>query len=349
MKRYERRITADLQAIEEQVEWIADAVRTALLRAMEGLEKNDQEILYQVVLDDLPINRRVRSTDAMCHAFVARHLPAAGPLREVSSVLRLNIALERIGDYAVTMGRIGVKLSHGLSPDLLVDIRRMSDLAVDMLEKATRAFLTKDVELAQETKSCAARVDEVHQVIFQRLVAGDAPDGLYAVLAELDIVQQLERVSDQAKNICEEAVFVASGQTKPPKVYKVLFVDQDDALWSPLARALAAKAFPDSGRFSSAGLTPTAGLDPTLTTLADELSLDLGGVRTQKLDALRPSPAEYHVVVALGRDLVLPEIPFKTVLLRWESPSEEDASAAARELGAAIRDLMETLRGEDAS
>lgn len=349
MKRYERRISADMQAIEEQVEWIADAVRNAVLRAVEALEKDDKDALYQVVLGDLPINRRVRETDAMCHAFVARHLPAAGPLREVSSVLRLNIALERIGDYAVTIGRIGVKLEHPPAPALLSEIRQMGDLSVGMLEKATRAFLTKNVALAEDTKARAQRVDELHYMVFQRLVGGEATQGLPALVSELNIVRQLERVSDQSKNICEEAIFAASGQTKPPKVYKVLFVDQTNALWSQLARALAAKAFPNSGRFFSAGTAPASHIDPVLTELAGELSLDLSGVRTQRLAPLKLSPAEYHVIVALGDVPDLPEIPFKTVLLRWAAPTEASASEAARELGAAVRDLMEALRGEDAS
>lgn len=349
MKRYERRITADLQAIEEQVEWIASAVRTAVLRAVEALEKDDKDTLYKVVLDDLPINRRVRETDAMCHAFVARHLPAAGPLREVSSVLRLSIALERIGDYAVTIGRIGVKLTQPPSPQLLADIRQMGDMSVEMLEAATRAFLTKDTELARETKSGAQRVDELHHVIFQRMVGGESSANVASVVSELNILHQLERVSDQAKNICEEAIFAASGQTKPPKVYRVLFVDQTNALWSQLARALATKAFPESGRFSSAGTDPASYIDPALTELAGEFGLDLSNVRPHRLAPLRPSPAEYHVVVALGEVDTLPEIPFKTVLLRWDLPDATDPSEAARELSSAIAELMETLRGEDAS
>ena len=59
----------------------------------------------EVVLGDLVVNRRVRKLDSKCHAFVARHLPSAGHLRFVSSVLRLSIALERVGDYAVIIAR----------------------------------------------------------------------------------------------------------------------------------------------------------------------------------------------------------------------------------------------------
>ena len=349
VKAYERRMAEDLRTIEAQVEWIAEAARTAVLRAAAALETDDKEELYKLILDDLPINRRVRHTDALCHAFVARHLPAAGPLREVSSVLRMNIALERIGDYAVTMARIGVKLQRPVDPPLLADLRRIADLSTDMLERATKAFLNKDERLAEETKSVADKVDRLHHEVFQRVVNGEAEGQLALAVAELNILHQLERVSDQAKNICEEAVFAASGQTKPPKVYKVLFVDRTHAFWSQLAQALATKAFPESGRYTSAGTEPASYIDPALTEVAGALGLDLGHARPRALPPLVLNPAEYHVVVAIGEVGDLPEMPFKTVLLRWPAPKETAASAVARELSESIRELMETLRGQDAN
>ena len=44
--------------------------------------------------------------------------------------------------------------------------------------------------------------------------------------ALLSALNHLERISDQAKNICEETLFTITGETKAPKVYKILFLDQ---------------------------------------------------------------------------------------------------------------------------
>ena len=79
MKRYEARLAHDLNAIQKRVAGIADAVRAAVNEAVVGLETFDKDRLYDVILNDHPINRESRAIDAMCHAFVARHLPAAGP------------------------------------------------------------------------------------------------------------------------------------------------------------------------------------------------------------------------------------------------------------------------------
>ena len=256
MKRYEARLNHDLNAIQKRVAGIADAVRAAVNEAVTGLETFDKERLYRVVLDDHPINRESRAIDAMCHTFVARHLPAAGPLRFVSSVLRLNIGLERIGDYAVTMGRVGVQLNQPIPENLMKDIRELADQTISMLRTATRAFLEENADLARETKPIAKEIDVVYDRMFHNIVTADDGRPRTEVVRILTILDQIERVSDQAKNICEEAVFVATGETKKPKVYKVLFVDRTNTLVSQLAVAMARKAFPESGEFNAAGLEP---------------------------------------------------------------------------------------------
>jgi phosphate transport system protein len=359
MKRYEARLNHDLNAIQKRVAGIADAVRAAVNEAVTGLETFDKERLYRVVLDDHPINRESRAIDAMCHTFVARHLPAAGPLRFVSSVLRLNIGLERIGDYAVTMGRVGVQLNQPIPENLMSNIRELADQTIHMLRTATRAFLEEDAELARETKPIAKEIDVVYDRMFHNIVTADDGRPRTEVVRILTILDQIERVSDQAKNICEEAVFVATGETKKPKVYKVLFVDRTNTLVSQLAVAMARKAFPESGEFKAAGWEPGSALDPALERIGSQLGLDVDDLKVREFGQLVQFPAKHHVIVTLvpTDDTELPQIPFHSILEKWNlgpRPTGDDAAIDARledlsrDLRAHIRDLMVTLRGEDA-
>lgn len=359
MKRYEARLNHDLNAIQKRVAGIADAVRAAVNEAVTGLETFDKERLYRVILDDHPINRESRAIDAMCHTFVARHLPAAGPLRFVSSVLRLNIGLERIGDYAVTMGRVGVQLNQPVPENLMNNIRELADQTIHMLRTATRAFLEENAELARETKPIAKEIDVVYDRMFHNIVTADDGRPRTEVVRILTILDQIERVSDQAKNICEEAVFVATGETKKPKVYKVLFVDRTNTLVSQLAVAMARKAFPESGEFKAAGWEPGSALDPALERIGNKLGLDVDELEVKEFGQLVQFPAKHHVIVTLvpTDDAELPQIPFHSILEKWNlgpRPTGDEASVDARledlsrDLRAHIRDLMVTLRGEDA-
>lgn len=347
MKRYKSRIQADIQLIEERVSWVSDAVFDAVRVSVAALAAGDVDVLHDIVLGDLRINREVRSIDARCHAFVASHLPAASALRFISSVLRLNVALERIGDYAVTIGRIGARMSARPEPEFLLELRELTDMSTGMLKKAAEAFMTRDEDLARETRRVANQVDLLHDRIFTRLTSALSSDSFRDRVSELTILHQVERVSDQAKNICDEALFVITGRTKAPKVYRVLFLDEDNALWSQLAAALATKAFPDAGRYVCAGVSPAESLSEGLLTLADELSLDLSLARPRKLEPLRPYPAEYHVIVTIGELSSLPSLPFQTALQRWERPDGDTPEASARMLAGQVRELMELLRGNE--
>ena len=359
MKHYEARLSQDLNAIQQRVASMADAVRSAVNEAVTGLETFDKDRMYSVVLEDHPINRESRAIDALCHAFVARHLPAAGHLRFVSSVLRINIGLERIGDYAVTIGRVGAQLTQPVPENLMVDIRDLADQTISMLRTATRAFLEEDAALARETKPLAKEIDGVYDRMFHNIVTADDGRPRTEVVRVLTILDQIERVSDQAKNLCEEAVFVATGETKKPKVYKVLFVDRTNTLVSQLAAAMATKAFPESGVFHSAGWAPGEAIDPALHRIAHKLGLDVDGLEVREFGELTQSPAKYHVIVTLmpTDDTTLPQIPFHSILQKWKlgaRPTGDEAEVdarleeLARDLRAHIRDLMVTLRGEDA-
>jgi hypothetical protein len=268
-------------------------------------------------------------------------------------VLRLSIELERIGDYAVTICRVGVHLEQDLSEDMRADIRELVDQSSRMLRQATSAFLRGDAALAREAKGMAKVVDETHDRMLDELIRRSESRSTMDVLRIQTIYDKLGRVSDQAKNICEEAIFSTTGETKQPKVYQVVFVDEDGSFLAPLAEALARRAHGTLGAYTGRGLTAAVEHAPSLLQLTDELDLDLGNDHPLVLEPLVSYPADYHVMVALNVPRsALPAIPFHTVLRRWtiEIPAGTASKAdMVRELMALITDLMEKLRGADAS
>ena len=90
MTHYEARLQRDLDAIRERTRAIGEMVKTALADSLRALRERDHELASRTILGDFPINRAILELDHLCHVFVARHLPAAGVLRYVSSILRVN-------------------------------------------------------------------------------------------------------------------------------------------------------------------------------------------------------------------------------------------------------------------
>jgi phosphate transport system protein len=353
MSRYEERLAADKTAIRERVAAIGERVEKAIADAVQTLIARDRPAAYRIVLGDLPINREVRAIDRLCHAFVARHLPSAGHLRFVSSVLQMNVALERIGDYAVTIAREAVQLTDDPPAEIAAELSALSTEVCGILRKAMKAFANQDADLARTAKPLARKVDRSYGHMLHDLINKGVGRPLADTYALLTVFSKLERVSDQAKNICEETLFELTGETKPPKRYRILFVDEDCTTLAPLAEALARKAFPQSGHYDCAGFAAGDGLSPELSALADEIGLDLSSVRPAALQTSREALEDYHVIVCLTPEAEthIPVVPYATVLLRWDLPPVSAKSglvSVGHQLADEIQALMVTMRGSEA-
>ncbi len=362
MSHYQERLEQDLAEIRGEVSAVGEVVAGAVQAAVSALLAGDRARAYATVLGDLAINRRIRRLDQRCHAFVARHLPSAGHLRFISSVLRSDVALERVGDYAVTIAREAAQLGKRPPESVARDVDLLADQAVQLLRGAVEAFVSGSAERARGALGLAGQVHHTFRNVLDDLIAEGEQSGhsLAELFALLVILNRLERVGDQAKNLCEEAVFAATGETKAPKVYHVLFVDERDDSYTQLAVAYARKAFPESGKYASAGWQPASRLEPRTALFLERHGYDLAGLAPTKLDASRERLNDFHLVVSLGGDLLakIDGMPFHTVYLEWDlapMPADLDQQRAEallaerhRELAARIHGLVETLRGEDA-
>jgi phosphate transport system protein len=350
---YEERLQRDLNWIQDLVGIVGQAVTKALDDAVSALMNLDKDLAAMTVIGDYTINRQTRELDRLCHAFVARHLPSAGHLRYVSAVLRLDIALERIGDYAATISRTAAQLST--QPPAVVgrDVEMMSEHARRMLSEGLRSFQQRDVQLANTTLASASQFTRYFDKVFADLVKeGDAhsrpSNDLFALMATFN---RLERVIHQAKNICEETIFVATGKTKGEKTFQILFVDGPNSGASQLAEHFTRKAFPQSGRYRSAGWEPAEEVDPAYLRFAQSVGLDLAKAWPTALSTLQPQFDDFHLVVGFGREARerIGKLPFHTTMLTWDVDSKADPEVVYRQLTPRVRELIERLRGEQAS
>lgn len=362
MSHYEKRLEEDLSTIRNRIEAVAETIEAALHKAVHATLKGDRRLANQIVLDDKPINREIRAIDKLCYAFIARHLPSAGHLRFVSTVLRLNVELERIGDYAVAIAREAVQLSAAPSGSVGTDIQLIADQAQRMFRQAMESFNRQNAELARGTMGMASQVESTYQKVFNDLLeeGEKRTKPIKDLFATLVIFNRIGRVADQAKNICEDTLFTVAGETKKEKVYRILFLDERNDAASQLAEAYARRAFPESGVYDSAGWAPADHLLPAVETFIEAKGL-VAGRPPKGLDHTFEELAGFHVIVGLSPDALsrLEEIPFHTVPLEWEVgpiPGDlgaERATAALEQafqtLKNSIRGLMETLRGEEAS
>jgi phosphate transport system protein len=303
------------------------------------------------------VNRRIKELDYLCHSFIVRHAPSAGHLRFVSAVLRLAVALERVGDYAGMMGREVVRLSAPPPATIRRDIEMMGHQARHALSQALRAFHHGDVTLAKSSLGQAEQTDITLNAVIEELIeTGEKRErSLKDLFALQRIVNLITRVAEQAENVAEQTIFAITGETRDRRVFRVLFVDEHNDRSSQIAEAYARKAFPESGTYRSAGWSPARALDPKLIEFMDGRGVDLRDAVPKRVQPVSSLPEHYHVIVSFapGAREHLGELPYRTTLLEWKTgvgvgADPETLEKLYQDLAVRVRDLMTTLAGPEA-
>ena len=362
MGHYEERLEQDLNHIRAEVAHIGEWVEKALSNALRAVLTLDTRLAYETILGDKRINRAVQRLDRHCHYFVARHLPSAGHLRFISSVLRINIELERVGDYATTMCREAAQFSKPLDLTLKREVERMGKNATSMFHQALKAFDESNAELAKATMY-GDLIERSFAAAFEELVKQSEANTRSEKdeFATLVIFNMLERVGDQAVNICEETVFAVTGEQQQLKVYRIIFLDKTNGSLGPMAQSIARKGYPKGGKYYTAGISPDEDFDPQLRSFMEDHGNSLPEA-PRAIDWVPEAWNDYYVIVALEGKIedYLAHVPFRTIAFEWDldAPAREGMSeadhrgaieASYKELASRIRGLMESLHGDDAS
>ena len=360
MAHYEERLEHDLTEIRERSAAVIDHVQEAIQNSMRAVLSGNDKLAYLTILGDARINRLVRELDKRCHAFNAVHLPSAGHLRLISSIIRTNLQLERIGDYAVTISREAIQLKNPPAGELASSLETFSQDALRMLDVALKAYKTSDGNLARSTMDVGNAVEGSLDDVYKHLMENESGLEIKERVALFVVFNMLKRVFDQAKNVCEETVFAAFGETKAEMVYSILFIDEDNSSLSQIAEAFARKQYPESGTYASAGRRAAEQLDPCAVTFLQNHGLFAAGAKPKALDTSHDALMAYHVVVSLEGQpkSYVANPPFHTSLLEWDIgpiPGDVDEAQrmsrleeAYRDIALQVRDLMEILHGEGA-
>jgi len=145
-----KRFDAELEGVRSRVLQMGGLVEQQISRAMESLANGDMVLADQVIADDHRVNALEVGIDDDCVHIIAKRQPTAGDLRMVMAVIKTITDLERIGDEAQKIARMG-KLIHEQDRRLSTkfsEVRYASSVALDMVKTALDAFARLDISAA---------------------------------------------------------------------------------------------------------------------------------------------------------------------------------------------------------
>jgi phosphate transport system protein len=203
-----------LQEIQDSVLAMAGDVTKAIDQSVEALKKRDLRLAHQVMADDTAINKQRYTIENKCVELnAAQHLSTVD-FQIVVAVLNLIIELERIGDYADGIAKIVVMIGDEPPLKPLIDIPRMAEITIDMVNKSVQAFISRDVDSARQVVSMDNVVDGLFDQVFRELLTFMMMDSktINRATRLIWVSHNLERAADRATNICERVVFMVTGK-----------------------------------------------------------------------------------------------------------------------------------------
>ncbi len=205
----------DLRKLEEKMLKLASLSKEALEKAMKALVNQDADLANEVINSDDALDDLTIDIDRSCVEVIARRQPLARDLRTITTIMKMVVDLERIGDLAVNIAR--VVLAIGKEPFIkpLIDLPRMAGHARKMLDMAIDAYLKRDVNKAYEVCKMDNFLDDLERQIMSELfflMLEDPGRTLKQGVQLLFVARFLERVGDHTTNLAEKVIYMITGK-----------------------------------------------------------------------------------------------------------------------------------------
>jgi phosphate transport system protein len=359
---FEQSFQRDIDRIHAKVGEMAALAERALRDCVKALTEKNRVLAYSVILRDQRIDELEKEVDRLCLEFLVRQQPVAGPLRMAYATIRINLELERVGDYAEAIARQILKLT---SMNVDVPVARYEEIAnmsIPMLHDAVKAFVTEDTALARATADKEELVDALKSKLNADLMKLNRENKIpfESLNALMMVARHFERVSDQANNICNEVLYMCTGEYnrhKGAEATRLIFVDRQNHCRSQMAEAIANSLNQPNFIFASAGVEPTA-MDPRMIEFLKSKGLDVSKQASKAFDQV-PNLDHYQIIVALAPEAkkAFPTGTTRTVCLDWSVDDPSKAQGSPAEIKAAyettyqflhahIQDLVEAVLGD---
>lgn len=202
-----------LEILNNELTEMGFLVEKAITSAVDALRKNDKDLAQQAIAFDSEIDQKEKDIEAICLRLLLHQQPVATDLRKVSSALKMITDMERIGDMASDISEITMMDSELLAVSNLEHISQMEKETIQMVNESIKAFVKKDIQLAQKVIDDDDIVDALFEKVKSDLIEIMRTDVSICngAVDLLMVAKYFERIGDHATNIAEWVLFSIEG------------------------------------------------------------------------------------------------------------------------------------------
>jgi len=210
----ERLLDEKLASLNGALLEMSELAKIMIAESVKALMERDTTGLTSIQQQEERLDRLQVEVDDMCCRLLALYQPTAHDLRLLLGTARVSTEVERLGDKAVNISEIAVKLLDNPPLEPSEKIPLMARMASEMVHESIHAFINSDVPRARIIIQRDDVLDDLKNQVTRELVEQMKKNGdtIETAIQLLVVARNLERIGDHATNIAEDAIFVAEGR-----------------------------------------------------------------------------------------------------------------------------------------
>jgi len=204
----------ELDLLEATLQEEGQLVLRALRGAINALEQHDEELADEVIAFDDDVDQHYVRIEEGIQLLLARQTPVAGDLRLVLAILHINLHLERMADYCVTIAKL-TKLVPEVDPGprFVEGFEEMGSRCEEMIRVALDSFGDRNLAGAESLVDLDELIDRANRRVVERILelGGDPAMREYG-LRMVVVSRALERIGDHAVDIGEQTAYLLTAE-----------------------------------------------------------------------------------------------------------------------------------------
>ncbi len=203
----------DLNRVQNLLVELCERSINAFEKSLEVFFNKDVDGAIIIIEQDRFINRLEEHLHDEIILVITKQQPVATDLRRLVALIRAAQDMERIGDYAVSIGKETIRIGNNPQPYPENQFREMGQLTVLMLKEMLSAFVNEDVVKAKEIALRDDQIDKYYgetMAALEKMASSENSSGKAIQLAL--ICKHIERAADHATNLAEALFFIVQGK-----------------------------------------------------------------------------------------------------------------------------------------
>lgn len=203
-----------LQLMHQELVDMSKLVEWQISNSVLALKNQDENLAMEVIEKDDEVDKFEKDIEEKCVRMIAMEQPLAGDLRRIFVTSKIVTDLERMADHAVDIAKIAILLKDETYIKELVYIPKMAQIVENMVKGAVEVYITRNTKLAYEICDMDDEVDSIYDSVFQFLLEKMRTDEKVVTQGSrfLFVCKYMERIADHGTNICEDAVYLETGE-----------------------------------------------------------------------------------------------------------------------------------------